>query len=567
MKNIHVLLNIYCFCFVNFQLHGQVFQWATSNGSSLFDLAECISTDSEGNIYSVGKFEATVDFDPGAGVVNISSIGDYDMFIQKLDADGHLVWAKSIGGMSDIGGNSIDVDEFGNLYITGYFFETVDFDPGVGTYNLTSVGNKDVFVLKLNEFGDFMWAHRFGSNDDDVGKSIIVDLYGDICLTGFFSESVDFNPSASEAICSTTGPFAYTDVYVLKLNSLGEFIWVKSFGGNNSEMSYSLTTDFLGDYYITGHFRDVADFDPGAGVFNYTSNGEYDFFLLKLDVSGNFVWAKTVGGTGNDEAFSVTAKGSHGVFLTGYFNETVDFDPDPISENIVSSNGLYDGFILKLNLDGNFNWVHTYGSTGNDFGNSITIDSQGNTFCTGQYENTVDFDSGLDLNQQTSNGSADIFVQKLSPTGSLEWVISEGGTGYDIGKSITVNETDEIYLNGGFNNTVDFDFNEPIYELNSSGSFDFFVQKINVNELGFDIHDKTNFSVYPNPTSGELFIESQESITALCVINALGEKVFESKSNISIQSVCLDGLSNGIYSLQLYTGGQLINRRIIVNHN
>jgi hypothetical protein len=113
-----------------------------------------IAVDATGNVYTTGYFEGTADFDPGAGTTNLISAGNLDYFVSKLDPSGNFLWAKSIGGSSNEVGYSIAVDSSGNVYTTGYFAGTADFDPGAGTSNLTSVGGNDVFVLKLSPSGD-----------------------------------------------------------------------------------------------------------------------------------------------------------------------------------------------------------------------------------------------------------------------------------------------------------------------------------------------------------------------------------------------------------------------------
>ena len=155
------------------------FEWAKAFGSSNFDKGNSITVDASGNIYNTGLFSGTVDFDPGAGIFNLTSaVGGTDVFIQKLDPSGNFIWAKAFGGTSTDQGNSITVDVFGNIYTTGFFSDTVDFDPGAGTFNLTSAGNHDVFIQKLDASGSFLWAKAFGSSSNDFGLSITADAFG-----------------------------------------------------------------------------------------------------------------------------------------------------------------------------------------------------------------------------------------------------------------------------------------------------------------------------------------------------------------------------------------------------
>ena len=132
------------------------FTWAKTIGGTLQDGNGSIAIDSSGNVYTTGFFQDTVDFDPGAGTSNLTSAGNLDIFISKLDTDGDFMWAKRLSGTDSEGGVSITVDSSGNVYTTGYFNSTVDFDPGAGTSNLTSAGNNDIFISKLNTDGDIV---------------------------------------------------------------------------------------------------------------------------------------------------------------------------------------------------------------------------------------------------------------------------------------------------------------------------------------------------------------------------------------------------------------------------
>ena len=125
--------------------------------------------DLQGNVYTTGSFQETVDFDPGPEVNNLSSVGRSDVFVQKLDTDGNFLWVKQMGGKYDDTGYDITIDVDGNIITTGHFQKTIDFDPGLGVTNLTSEGKLDVFVQKLDADGNFMWAKSMGGIDAEKG--------------------------------------------------------------------------------------------------------------------------------------------------------------------------------------------------------------------------------------------------------------------------------------------------------------------------------------------------------------------------------------------------------------
>ncbi|MCG8576664.1 MAG: hypothetical protein MI810_17430, partial [Flavobacteriales bacterium] len=151
---------LYAIGFLSISVIGnaQSFDWVASSGAIGWDKAYSITTDADGNTYTTGHFQGTVDFDPGSGEYDLASAGENDVFVQKLDADGNFVWALSFGGLFADRGRSIATDASGNVYLTGFFDGTVDFDPGSGDFDLTSEGDRDVFLQKLDASGNFEWA-------------------------------------------------------------------------------------------------------------------------------------------------------------------------------------------------------------------------------------------------------------------------------------------------------------------------------------------------------------------------------------------------------------------------
>ena len=465
-------------------LHAQSFEWAKSVGGTGDLIGRSIAVDALGNVYTTGPFLETVDFDPGAGVMNLTSQGHDDIFVKKLDSLGNLVWVKSVGGTSFDGGYSIAVDAQGNVYTTGYFVGTVDFDPGAGTVNLTSQGGSDIFIQKLDALGDLVWAKSVGGTGNDNGRSIAVDAQGNVYTTGDFRGIVDFDPGAGTADLTSQGE---NDVFIQKLDALGDLIWAKSVGETSYDYGYSIAVDVLGNVYTTGYFSGTVDFDPGAGTVNLTSQGGNDIFIQKLDALGDLVWAKSVGGTGNDNGRSIAVDAQGNVYTTGDFRGTVDFDPGAGIVNLTSQGGS-DIFIQKLDALGDLVWVKSMGGNSTDFGESIAVDSQGNVYTTGDFRGIVDFDPGAGTTNLTSQGEIDFFIQKLDALGNLVWAKSVGGTSNDGGNSIAVDAQGNVYTTGYFWGTVDFDPGAGTAYLTAQG-YDFFVQKLSpcVANTGTDV--------------------------------------------------------------------------------
>ncbi|MCT4582972.1 MAG: SBBP repeat-containing protein [Flavobacteriales bacterium] len=467
-----------------FVTNAQIFEWATSFGQNSNDGSKSVAVDAAGNVYTTGFFQGTVDFDPGPGTYNLSSFLGNDIFIQKLDANGNFIWAKTFGGSGEDYGTSITTDASGNVYTTGIFYNTVDFDPGAGIFDLDAVGSDDIFVQKLDANGNFLWAVAFGGTSIDAGQSITLDAAGNIYTTGSFRSTVDFDPGTGTDYITSNGN---EDVFVQKLDANGNFLWAKAFGGTGPESAQSIAVDATGNAYTTGRFVGTVDFDPGAANYEITTSNNRDIFVHKLDSSGNFLWAKTFGSAPiNDVGESVVVDASGNIYATGNFQGTVDFDSGSGTFNL-TSNGSRDAFVLKLDPSGNFLWAKTLGGSSNDYGHSLAVDVSGNIYTFGLFEGTSDFDPGTGTYNLTSTGFTDIFVQKMNPSGNFQWAVSLGGNLYDIAQSIDVDLSGNMYITGYFEGTPDFDPGTGTFNLSSNGGRDVFVQKMSqCSSMGID---------------------------------------------------------------------------------
>ena len=384
-------------------------------------------------------------------------------------------WATSVSGNGALPfSESLSIDDSGNILITGYYSNTADFDPGSGTNEMTSAGFEDIYILKLDASGNFLWARSIGDTGSDKGNDVITDTAGNIYVTGYFTGTVDLDPGTGTHYVSSSGTND-SDIFVLKLDSSGNFLWAKAFGGTGNDSGHSLSIDSAGNIYTTGYFIGTADFDPGAGTQNLTATGSGDFFVQKMDASGNFLWAKSFAGGSNDYKVAVTNDASDNVYIASRYMYTEDFDPGSGTYNL-SSNGIWDAFILKLDATGDFQWAKSFGGTGWDTVLSIKTDSSGNVYTTGYFEDTVDFGSGV--TQVSSSGGKDIFVKKMDASGNELWTKTFGGPGEDIAFSIFVDDDANVYTTGKFEDTVDFDPGAGTDQHTSAGNSDIFVQKL-----------------------------------------------------------------------------------------
>lgn len=449
-------------------LNAQNFEWVkiieTANmNRSYIDL--------NGNIYMTGVFNGTNDFDPGAGVYNLTSAGEDDIFVQKLDASGNFVWARCIGGSTVDNGHFIEVDDIGNVYVLGLFSGIVDFDPGTGITNLDSANDGSSFVLKLDSSGNFLWVRAFeilGLLNAYLGS----DAIGNIYFAGSFFGTVDFDPGVGTTAITSAG---FDDCFVLKMDTDGNFLWAIASGGTNSDLNSFMRTDELGNIYIIGFFSGIVDFDPGPATYNLTS-GIGSAFALKLDADGNFLWAFSLGESVSLNGFTpIQVDASGNIYIAGIFHGSTDFDPGSGTE-LLSPGQSESIFILKLDASSNFLWVKSIDS---DYAHVIDVhtDSFGNVYTLGSFQSYTDFDPGSGIASFYPIDWAflpNFFIHKLDASGNFQWVktMLPSVEGVAVQYCIGLDSSGNVYTTGQTSGVFDFDLGTGLY-LNSvaSGSF------------------------------------------------------------------------------------------------
>ncbi len=386
-----------------------------------------------------------------------------------------FIWAKKVGAGNNDEATCVKVDGSGNVYTSGFFQGTADFDPGPATFNMTSAGLQDAFILKLDPSGNFLWAKRIGGTGADFAQVLIPDAGGNIIISGNFANIVDLDPGP--AVSNYTS-FGSNDIYVLKLDGAGNYLWAKQMGGAQLEAPLGIKLDATANILISGNFDGIPDFDPGPSVTTLTASGIFDIFILKLDPSGNFTWVRGIGDVNNDTGESIALDAAGNVHVTGTFNGTVDFDPGAAVFNLTS--GGFDPYILKLDAAGNFVWARVlYNNTAADYGMGIAVDASGNVYSTGRFANTMDFDPGPGIFNLTAGGTSDSYVSKLNSAGNFVWAAQLGGPSAEYGEDIALDAVGDVYSTGYFSGIADFNPAAASYTLSAAGSADIYVSKLN----------------------------------------------------------------------------------------
>ena len=368
---------------------------STFGVSGLDTDAAGVAIDSSDNIYITGTSQGANLFGK-----NATSGTTDDIFVAKLNSSGVIQWVYAAGGTGRDRGRKIALDSSGNIYVTGYYWSTVDFGGG----NVTSNGNWDAFLLKLDSSGTFQWVKSYGSNYNDLGRDVAIDSNDNIYMLGNYRYTVDFG--GGDEINNNN-----SDIFLVKFNSSGVFQWVYTAGASESDDSRALALDSNDNLYITGSFRDTVNFGGG----NITAANLDDLFILKLNSSGAYqnIYTSNIFTTQKGKGLAVDSSGN--IYATGTFSGTVDFG----GGNITSSGN--DIYLLKLNSSFAFQWVKRFavdnGSTGQALGLAVTVDEDGNVYSVGQIGGSVDFGGGT-INFGSQD---DAYIVKYDSSGSFQW--------------------------------------------------------------------------------------------------------------------------------------------------
>ena len=404
-------------------------------------------------------------------------------FVNEIKPVDQSVYVRSDG---------VTTDRSGNIYVTGSWDGEVGADVMIigGTHNaLLEHFGESTYVIKYNPSGFLLWAKSFGNYEGCNARDIAVDNAGNVIVIGTFSDTVDFNPGAGiyNLTCNEEG---WADVFILKLDNSGNFVWAKKLDGNRNDSASALAVDYLGSIYVTGSFGGTVDFNPNAAEYKLSSVGEDDVFVLKLNSAGNFIWAKRVGGSLQDVGSDIAIDPSRNIWVTGSFknddNESVDFDPG-LANYYLTSSGNSDAFVLKLDNNGNYKWAGKMGGIKGDNGVSIAMGgpSSDEVFVSGYFEGAGDYNPGANLMVLVAQGISDAFLVKLDNTGSLLWAKRWGSAGYDSAGPIAVDNMGNPIVTGYFSSAVDFDLSGVFYNLFSTGANDVYVAKYTSQDASF----------------------------------------------------------------------------------
>ena len=448
--------------------------WADKPEGEAF--CHAMDTDAAGNVYIAGFFTSnTITF----GSFTLTGPGSNGrLFLVKYDPEGNVIWAKSADGC--IYSNlisSIAVDDDGFIYAAGSFnYDDITF----GSVTLINSGSSDVFLVKFDPDGNAIWAKDTGGHNFASATSVKVNSSGDVYIAGSYSgNSITFG---SVSLGGSENGFDAYDIFLARYDSSGNVIWVKRAGGGASEYASAMCMDDSDRIYVSGEFAS-SSFTFGSttliksGIPGYYST---DVFLVAYDNSGNELWAKSAGGTLNEEIRSMALDTQNDcLYLVGnYKSDSLTFGSYVLKN---AEPQVEDIFLVKYNLSGDVIWAKSAGGTKKDIGNAVDLDYYGNTYMTGVTESSLFSFGALSL---PTPGPYQMFVVKHDTYGNPVWIKSTNNSG-SVGQRITVDRSGYPYVSGRTGGReLQFDDITLTYP---AGKFGFFTAKLS-NPVATQIH-------------------------------------------------------------------------------
>jgi hypothetical protein len=399
-------------------------------GSATDDEGFVVTTDASGNILVAGYFTGTADF--GCGPLTAPAAGDAALIL-KLGPTGNCLWNKAFGNTAHINGGVFDAA--GNVYVTGFFFNTIDLGGGVLT-----AGSEDVFAAKYSAAGVYQWGKKFGDISQQESTGIGIDGAGNLYLAGFFGGKIDFG--GGNVISGGT-----LDVYLAKLTSAGAYVWAKGFGDASSQRPYGIATDSAGNTVVTGVYQGTINF----GGSTLTCAGLNDGFIARFNSAGAHVWSKGFGDSADQVGNAVAVDNSGNTYASGQFGGTMNLGSLPAT--LLTSQGGYDAYLAKLDSLGNLVWSKAFGGAGNQTSLSVAVDWSGSVAVSSNLMSTADYGGGPIT---AVSAAADIVLAKYTSTGAFVWAQRFGDVGTDQARRVWFDPSGNLFATGISTTSLNF---------------------------------------------------------------------------------------------------------------
>ena len=538
----------------------QSLDWAGTFGGGGNESVNELYVGPDGAIYTRGTFSDTTDLDPGPGQSLFAEATPYATFIQKLDADGDLVWGLSTHKGALTGAYScFAFDPAGYLFNAETFVDPVDVDPGPGVQTMVPAGNKDVYIQQFDTSGSLQWARQLSSPNLVDRIFLAHDGSGGVWAYMRFFDSLDVDPGPGADFLQPVG--SSVNNALLHFDANGDVVGV----GRTGYLNYcNMHVASNGDVLISGGISDTTDVDPGPGVQLLWPDGPAAIVLLRIDPQGNLIWARKIDESGSNYINWITTDAAGNAYSVGWFEDPLDMDPGPGVSTITPA-GQGDAFIWKLDPQGDLAAAYAFGGTDNEEPFAIEVGASGDLYVVGYFQGTTDLDPGPGVQAATSQGSYDGFFLHLSPTGQYYSSGTIGGTAADHLGMLRLDAMENVFMGGGFRETADIDPGMGTLSASAVGQRDALILRLNANTVALAEEESSGLLVFPNPAN-ELVRVMGEALPPSAVLDLhdlSGRRVATTSAMAGRAVLDVKHLPAGVYVLS-DREGRLAPQRVVV---
>jgi hypothetical protein len=509
----------------------QNISWQKTYGGLDGDYLTAIDKTGDGGFILGGRSSSEI-----SGNKTEASNGKQDIWVVKNDASGNIQWQTVIGGSGGDFLNSISQTTDGGYILGGYSNSSAS-----GSKTENQIGCMDFWVIKLAENGVVIWQKTFGGSSADAISKVIQTQDGGY-LVGGSSKSNSYG-------LKTENSYGGWDYYILKLDNHGEILWQKTIGGEADDKLSDLSQTHDGGYILGGYSNSTI-----SGLKTENSQGNFDYWILKINNRGNIEWQQTIGGDADDRLVSVMQTQEGGYVLAG--NSTSNASGNKTKELL----GRNDFWVLKLNDVGNIVWQNVLGGLEKDGLTSVCQTTDAG-YILGGYTSSDKSESKT----EDSYGSNDYWIVKMKPNGTLDWQKTMGGTDEDRLTAVIQTQNEGV-LCAGYSRSL----TSGNKTVSTNGLWDYWVVKLDNllngtnNELYAD-----NIVLYPSPTATNLTIAnySDSSLKTAYIFDSnrkLMKKIDLSEMGIE-KTIDVATFAVGVYIVEITGNRNSVVKRFIKN--
>lgn len=382
--------------------------WSKLVGANSYDFGYAITTDAAGNVILAGATQSSL-----AG----QNAGRYDLFVSKYDSSGNKLWQAQRGTAEREFAEGLATDAAGNLYVTGYTGDALDGNSSSGSW--------DIFLMKFDANGNWLWTRQDGTGQEDEGKAVCVDKSGNIYITGY----VKGNFHGITRVGSS-------DIFISKYNSSGSRLWSALFGSTTVDEGFGIACDADGNVFVTGYCQESIEGNPWFG--------SGDNVLAKYDSNGQRLWLRQWGTFNADTGHAVATDTNGNVLVAGYSNGTL----------YGTDHGGREIFLAKYSAAGDFLWGVQDGNTETDQAWGLAVDAAQNIF--------IACEAGGPVQGNLHAGGPDFYMAKYSAAGSLLWSAQLGTADTDIASAVCVDTNGGVFVTGWSYGDLDGSLNQGL---------------------------------------------------------------------------------------------------------